>query len=248
MIALFALLTPAAPAADLHPKPLATYEKYIRLTDQRFARDVQKPIAVKPAEGAVQIMRLHTVDDQGRRIEADDGLIHHWKGAVFIPGTSLDAVLKLVQDYNKHSRYFSEVEKSRLERRDGETFRIFYRLKRTKVITAVYNTSHTVVYTRHAPDRVSSRGFSTRIAELENPGAAGETEKPVGNDSGYLWRLNSYWRFEERDGGVIVEVESVSLSRDIPFGFAWLVKGFVESVPRESLAGTLNSIRKAAKA
>jgi len=82
------------------------------------------------------------------------------------------------------------------------------------------------------------------IAELADAGTASEKEKPVGDDSGFFWRLNSYWRFKQENGGVFIECESISLSRSIPFGFGWLVKGYVESVPRESLEGTLTSIRQ----
>ncbi len=242
LLLLLWLAAPAMPAATLQPKTLAAWEKYARLTEQRINRDLRQE-SNAPASTAVQITRLQTPDENGGSIHVDGGLIHHWKGSILIPGVTLDRVLRFVQDYNQHYRFFQEVEKSRLVARDGEVFKIFYRLKRTKVITVVYNTDHTITYRRHGPQRASSRGVATRIAELENPGKASETEKPAGNDSGYLWRLNSYWRFEERGGGVLVECESISLSRGIPSGFAWLVRGFVESVPRESLANTLNSLR-----
>src|SRR6266571_496565 len=92
-----------------------------------------------------------------------------------------------------------------------------------------------------ARKRLSST--TTRITEVQNAGTASEMEKPVGDDSGFLWRLNSYWRFKQQGDGVVVECESISLSRSIPFGLGWLIKGFVESVPRESLENTLVSIR-----
>jgi hypothetical protein len=95
--------------------------------------------------------------------------------------------------------------------------------------------------------RVFSRSHSTKIAQLDNPDTAQERERPVGEDSGFLWRLNSYWRYEEADGGVYIECESISLSRGIPFGFGWIVGSYVESVPRESLETTLTSIRDGVK-
>ena len=162
---------------------------------------------------------------------------------MFVPQTTLPSLLEWIQDYDQHERYFLEVERSKLVSRDGPEFKIFYRLRRKKVITVYYNTLHTVVYQERDAKRASSRSFTTRIAQLDQPGEPGEKEKPVGNDSGFLWRLNSYWRFQEEDGGVFVECESVSLSRSIPFGLSWLVKGYVESIPRESLEGTLTSIR-----
>jgi hypothetical protein len=78
---------------------------------------------------------------------------------------------------------------------------------------------------------------------VESPGTPSEREKPVGNDSGYLWRLNSYWRVLQRDGGTYVQSESISLTRDIPAGFGWLISPFVTSIPRESLEFTLTTTR-----
>jgi len=171
-------------------------------------------------------------------------LIHHWFGSIFIPNTTLDVLLRWVQDYDQHHRFFKEVEQSKLLSRDNNTFNIFLRLMRKKVVTVHYNTNHTVVYRREESDRASSRSVATKIAELADTGTASEKEKPVGDDSGFFWRLNSYWRFKQENGGVFIECESISLSRSIPFGFGWLVKGYVESVPRESLEGTLTSIRQ----
>jgi hypothetical protein len=68
---------------------------------------------------------------------------------------------------------------------------------------------------------------------------------PVGDDSGYLWRWNSYWRFKAEGGDVIVECESVSLSRSIPKAFWWFVKPFLSSLPKEYLESTLGRLRDA---
>ena len=75
-----------------------------------------------------------------------------------------------------------------------------------------------------------------------------EREKPIGHDGGYLWRLNTYWRFLERDGGTYLQCESVSLTRGIPAGLGWLVGPFVTSLPRESLEFTLDTTRRALSA
>ena len=88
-----------------------------------------------------------------------------------------------------------------------------------------------------------ARAKRTRVAELENPGTPREREKPFDQARGFLWRLNSYWRFKGEADGVIVECESVSLSRGIPLGVAWMVKSFVESVPKESLENALLPIK-----
>jgi hypothetical protein len=84
-----------------------------------------------------------------------------------------------------------------------------------------------------------------RIAEVENPGKSDEREKPPGDDGGYLWRMETWWRMEERDGGVYVQSEVASLTRDIPTGLGWLVGPFVTSIPRETLVFTLEATRNA---
>lgn len=81
------------------------------------------------------------------------------------------------------------------------------------------------------------------MAEVEHPGARDEREKPVGRDGGYLWRLHTYWRFLERDGGTYLQCESISLTRGIPIGLGWVVGPFVTSLPRESLEFTLQTTR-----
>lgn len=114
-----------------------------------------------------------------------------------------------------------------------------------KVITVVIDSENEARFTRAGPDRVYSRIVSSRLNEVESPGTADERQKPVGQDGGYLWRLNSYWRFLERDGGTYLQCESVSLTRGIPLGFGWLVRPFVTSLPRESLEFTLDTTRLA---
>jgi hypothetical protein len=50
---------------------------------------------------------------------------------------------------------------------------------------------------------------------------------------------------EERNGGVYVQSEVASLTRDIPTGLGWLVGSFVTSIPKETLLFTLASTRRA---
>jgi hypothetical protein len=258
-LSLIILTAQAVHGAELQSRTVASWETYIRLTEQRVAGELSGGPKFLAADflaggdpkraremlrnGHVSIRRMQTTDGDGEAMAVPDGMIHHWIGGTFVPGVTLESLLSWLQDYDAHERFFPEVEEARLLSRQGPEFRISYRLRRKKVITVFYNTDHTVVYRRHDTGRASSRSFTTRIAELEDAGEAREEERPIGNDRGFLWRLNSYWRFLEADGGVFVECESVSLSRSIPFGLSWLVKGYVESIPRESLDSTLTSIR-----
>ena len=92
--------------------------------------------------------------------------------------------------------------------------------------------------------RAHSRSTAVRIAQVENAGSRDEREKPPGDDGGFLWRMETWWRMEERDGGTYVQSESVSLTRDIPAGLGWLIRPFVTSIPRESLTFTLEATRR----
>jgi hypothetical protein len=108
-----------------------------------------------------------------------------------------------------------------------------------KIISVTMNTEHDAQFVSLDPARTYSLLHSTRIAEVEDAGKPTEREKPIGRDNGFMWRLNTYWRFMGRDGGTYIQCESVTLSRDIPFALGWLVGGFVTSIPRESLTFTM---------
>ena len=252
-------------AVDLEPKTLEAFDNYVKVTDARIDKEVTRPGAFLYLEGLpeprrsqvraslqkgdIYMEQMETHDASGSILEAPDGLIHHWIGAVFIPRAKLHQVLDLVQDYDRHQDiYQPEVVRSRLIRRDGNDFQIFYRLREKKVITVTLDTNHDVRYFPIDSTHCRSRSNATRIAEVGDAGGSGEYEKPVGHDGGFLWRMNSDWRFEEQDGGVYVETESVSLTRDIPTGLGWIVKPFVTSIPRESLLLTLGSTRSAVEA
>lgn len=257
---LLMLSTASARAAKLQDETLAGWEMYERLTEARIekelasknaflvrdfldARDTQE-ILSKIRTG-VYVRELQTKSEEGGKIEIPKGLVHHWYGSTFVPGTKVSEVLGWVQDYDRHQDYFEEVEDSRLVSREKEVFDIFLRLRRKKVITVHYNTDHEVSYRNVGTGRTASRSEATRIAELDSPGTPREREKPVGDDQGFLWRLNSYWRFQQEDGGVVVECESISLSRTIPLPIRWMVEPIINDVPRESLEAALLPMRKA---
>ena len=262
------VLTGQAPevlSADLKPETLEGFSRYARATEARIDKEIIRPGAFLYLEGfpephrtevldalkrgEIFTQRLQTRDASGRELRAPGGLIHHWLGAVFIPGVNLRQVRDLVQDYDHHQDiYKPEVVRSRLISREGNDFKISYRLLKHKVITVTLNTEHEVHYTPMDASHLHSRSHSTRIAEVENAGRPGEREKPVGHGGGFLWRMDSDWRFEEREGGVYVECESISLTRGIPAGLAWLIGPFVTALPKESLQNTLASTRSASLA
>jgi hypothetical protein len=255
-VVVLGLLAPAAAAADLQPRTVAAFDKYVRATEAQMVADPflrvdglsdtdRRTKLAALSRGEIYIERLST-REAGRQIDVPDGLIHHWAGAVFAPGASLGEALRLLQDYDRHAEIFHPaIARSKLISRDGDVFRVDLRFSMKRVITVVVNTENEARFARLGSDRAQSRIYSLRVAEVADPGTPQEHERPVGHDSGFLWRLYTYWRFLERDGGTYVQCEAISLTRSIPFVFEWLIGPFVTSVPRESLTFTLEATRKA---
>jgi hypothetical protein len=268
-LTLHQVTAPAANAAEpalprLRADTQAAFERYVKLVEARNDGELKRGADLLwidglpgdqraeayPAlkRGEVKMQKLEILDN-GKPIECPGGMIHHWTGVVFIPGAKLEDVLSVLEDYDKHSVYYApDVEKSKIESREGDHFRVFLRFRRHKVITVVLNTEHEVQYFHDALGKAHSRSSAVRIAEVENAGKGDEREKTPGDDGGFLWRMETWWRIEERDGGVYVQSEVASLTRDIPAVLAWMIKPFVTSIPKESLTFTLEATRKAVEA
>jgi len=261
LTAIWAVADSATLAAEqLTSETTAAFDHYVELSELRMSQELNSgpflrvdglPQSQRDTDyqqlkrGEVITDRLQTLDHDAA-ISVPHGLIHHWIGAIFIPGATLAQTLAFLEEYdNQYKFYAPEVQRSKLVHRNGNQFRVFLRLQKKKLITVILNTNYDVKYTLLATDRATSDSHSTRIAEVENPGKPNESEKPVGNDSGFLWRLNSYWRFLQRDGGTYVQLEAISLTRDIPIGLSWFVSPFVTSIPKESLVFTLTRTREA---
>lgn len=176
-------------------------------------------------------------------IEIPDGLIHDWIGVTHIPGVTVDQVTQVLRDYNNHRKIFPEVIDGRALETNGETSRVFLRLRKTKVITVVLNTYYDARFHKVNDKQAWSKSVSTKITQVSKAGTAKEHELPPGEDQGFLWRLNSYWRFLDRDGGVYVECETISLSRGVPMLLSTIVSPIVKQLPRESLEKTLMATR-----
>jgi hypothetical protein len=180
---------------------------------------------------------------------APNGLIHDWIGAALIPGTTVEATLSLIQDYDNHKNiYKPDVIASRLISHRGNDFQIYLRLLKKKIITVVLDTDHDVHYRSLDRSRWVCRSYTTRIAEVENASKPKERVLPPDTGYGFLWRLYSYWRFQERDGGVYFECRAISLTRDVPSGLGWAIRPIIQKLPKESLTNTLENTRKALQA
>ncbi|MBI2220007.1 MAG: hypothetical protein HYU53_02225 [Acidobacteria bacterium] len=252
----FAIAAAGAPvfAAQLGPKTREAFERYVRLSEARMDEEVRSGTAffwtdtLPPARRKDAEARLRRGEVLMDRLEmpgkdVPDGMIHHWVGLVFVPGASAAEIVSLLQDYDRHAEIFKpHVERSRTLWRDGRRFRLFLRFHMKKVLSVTLDTESEAEFFHPDSTRAYSRIRSTRVAEVAEAGTAQEHEKPIENDTGFMWRLNTYWRVGEGDGGAYVQCESISLSRDIPFGLGWIIGPFVTGVPRESLQFTLGRV------
>jgi hypothetical protein len=267
-LALTLLSAPLVHAAEpalpkLKTETQRAFERYVTLVEARNEAELRRGTALLWVDGLPEAQRTEAyaglkrgevrmqkleILENDKPIACPGGMIHHWTGVVFVPRAKLEDVLGVLEDYDRHSVYYApDVERSKIESREGDHFRVFLRFRRHKMITVVLNTEHEVQY-YHDAGRAHSRSSAVRIAEVENAGKKDEREKTPGDDGGFLWRMETWWRMEERDGGVYVQSEAASLTRDIPLGLGWMIKPFVTDIPKETLTFTLEATRKTVEA
>jgi hypothetical protein len=261
-VVLILLVTSAAlAAAGLSPATSAAFDRYARLTEQRINAEVARAsdflwIDTLPQNRRAEVVRglqqsgviiekLQTRDG-AKDIAVPDGLIHHWVGTVFVPRVTVKDAVALMQDYDRHAKYFAPaVARSRLLERDGNRFRVALRFYVKKVIAVTMDTENEAEFFQPATDRAHSRIRSTRILEIADAGTPQEAPKKPGEENGFMWNLNTYWRFLERDGGTYIQCESLTLTRDVPFALAWIIRPIVTQMPKESLTFTMGKVRAA---
>ena len=185
--------------------------------------------------------------------ELPGALLHDWRGTAFAPGATAADFERLMQDIGGYPRHFApEVVQARLLGHDGERmqangFQATMRVRQKHVLTVVMDTAYDIDFAQLDAQHGWSVSRSTRITEIDAAGTAKERVLSAAEEHGFLWRLNTYWTYQERDGGLYMQIESVSLTRGIPTGLGWAVRPFVESVPRESLEFTLRATCAALK-
>jgi hypothetical protein len=258
------LSIPILSATELKKATVEAWDQYLQWANARVQKELSDPkifliqntlppkektsIQKKVQSGQIVVFSMpkDCVVPSGKKFNVPSGEIHHWWGTILLCNVKLPQLMQFLQDYDHHAGRFSDVERSKLLEKKGDNYKIYYRLSRSKsFVTVHYNTEQECRYAYYGSNRVSSQSVAAKIAELDNPGKKLESEKPSSDDSGYLWRLVSWWRFEQTGNDVIVELESASLSRDIP----WILNrtpilgSYIRSTPRETLESVLAGIR-----
>jgi hypothetical protein len=174
------------------------------------------------------------------------GLLHHWRGTAFIAGAHAADFTRLLRDVDDYPQRFApQVLRARILSCSGNGLLLRMRVRQKHILTVVMDATYAVSFWQLDPQDGFSSSRSTQIREIDAAGMDREHALSPSEEHGFLWRSNTYWSYQERDGGLYVQIESVSLSRSIPTGLGWAVRPLVESVPEESLEFTLRSAANA---
>jgi hypothetical protein len=260
LLFLEALAGTSARAAQLKPETDAAFQHYVSVTEAQMEDDVhlnrflvidrlpdlqRKQAYDQLQQGEVYIEELHTRENQ-HPIHIPSGLIHHWVGVIFVPNSTASQVEAVLHDYDDEAEiYKPDIRKAKLIEQNGDDLKIYLQFYSRTIVTVVLNAYFTVVEKQLGAKRIQSVSRSTRVAEVANWDGPDEHERPDGGDHGYMWRLNSYWRIEEKDGGAYVENESITLTRTVPPLLEWLIDPLTKSIPHDVLVHTLTNTRKA---
>jgi hypothetical protein len=252
---------PASRAAQVTRDALAAFERYVHFRESRSQQEIASSknflsINTQPQRdrektyaalkrGEVIVLPTQSCGTQDCP-DPPGALIDDWTAIAFIPGATLTQALITLQDYNRAAEYYSpQVLRSRLLSRNGDDFRVYLRLRQKRIITVVFDTEYDIRYETIDATHAVSTSRSTRVAEVADPDTPREHALAPADDHGFLWRLNSYWRFYQSDGGVYVQCNAISLTRDAPATLRWMIGRFIENISRESLTFTLGATRQA---
>jgi hypothetical protein len=227
------------------------FNSYIDGVEGRIAEQHRSPDGfvvplTSTAEGGVRLRRGELIVERltpSPGPELPGAMLHHWRGTAFVPRASAADFERLMRNFNGYPQYFSpQVVRAKVLTQQGDHLQAEMRVRQRHVITVVMDTAYDISFGRLDEQHEYSISRSIRISEIDKPGTSGERAMDPREEHGFLWRLNNYWSYEERDGGIVIQIESVSLTRSIPTGLGWAIGPFVESVPRESLEFTLRSV------
>jgi hypothetical protein len=250
-------------ARQLKSGTLAAFDRYVLATESRMKNELagispflwidRQPQGERPAlvnrlrSGEIISARLET-RDAGKSIDVSNGMLHHWIGTVLIPGASLANTLAVVQDYPRYPERFAPmIQRATITSHTGDDhYKARMRTSMKKMmVTVVLDADYAIEYRTLSPTRVVSSSVASNIMEVSGAGTSSERKTAADTIEAYLWRLNTYCWFDARTEGVYEQCESISLTREPPFGVGWLVKPFVTSIPRETLEQTLGAVRTA---
>ena len=248
-IGLTLLASPGHTVAEPAPSALAVFNSYIGAVESRLAQQHRSQtgfLASAPSQADLRLRRGELVVEKltpSTGFDLPGAMLHHWRGTAYAPGAKAADFERLMRNFDGYPRSFSpQVVEAKVLEQQGDHLQATMRVRQRHVVTVVMDTTYDIVFGHLDAQHGYTLSRSTRIAEIQGAGTSDERALSSSQEHGFLWRQNTYWSYEERDGGLIMQIESVSLTRSIPPGLGWAVGPFVESVPRESLEFTLHAV------
>ena len=244
-------------AVELTRATVDAWDDYVRASDQRMldrTTDGGTFFWVDEAAGReTRVLRgdvvVEPMLEHGVR-ETPGGLIHHWIGALFIPNAKLADLLGVVHDYDDYGSVYKPVVTASQTTGCGDTEQDFAMTWQRRVLFV--NAAMEGRYHSHDFALSETRGYnitaSTRVQEIQNYGRSSQHLLPAGTGNGFVWQMHSIARYEERNGGVLLELEVLALTRDVPEGLRWLVNPMMSKLSVNSLTSTLRQTADAVKA
>lgn len=252
---LFLVLAPAvSSAAELKPETLQAWDAYVASVKQRMEERAKGPgpfLWVDGPPGRAERARageilVEPVGGDGPH-PAPHGLIHDWIGAVFVPKATLDDVAGVLDDYVRYKDFYrpSVARSTLLEQTPGHEKVSLVMVQKAYSVTAAIETDNEVDIARLGAHKEYSFSSSLRVREIADYGQPSEHALPEDQGSGYVWRMFTLTRIDQRDDGVYIEMELMGLSRSIPWAFRWLIEPLAQRLPRNILRTILQQTRDA---
>jgi hypothetical protein len=239
------VVAPAWVAAAPTAAATAAFDTYIDKVETRLAQEHASANGFLVPTDSARLERGEFIVEEltpAGGMSLDGALLHDWRGTAFAKGATGADFERLMKDYSNYPKVFApQVMQARVLEQQGDHYQVTMRVKQKHILTVVLDTTYDVTFASLDAQRGYSLSRSTRIAEIDAPGTAQERALGPSEDHGFLWRMNTYWSYEERDGGLYIQIESVTLTRSVPEGLGWIVGPFIQSIPRDSLEFTLRS-------
>jgi len=253
MCAMFLTSPLASDGAELKGNTLQTWDAYVETANLKM-RDRAHTTFLWVDESPERIHRVREgeilVDSIGDRNPkpVPSGLIHDWIGAAFIPHAKLEDVLSAARDYDHYKNFYQPpVADSKALGSDGTCDKYSMRLVNKEAVETVLDGNYQACYLQLDAKRWYSIAYTTSLQEVRGYGRPDERDLPPGEGNGYVWRLYTFTRFEERDDGVYVELEAMALSRDIPGAVRWMVTPIVRRISKNSMLTSLHQMEEAVR-
>jgi hypothetical protein len=180
--------------------------------------------------------------------ELPGAMMQDWRGTAFVPGAKGEDFERVMRNFAIFPRiYAPEVLRASVRTLGANRYQVAMRIRQQHIVTVVMDMTYDTTFGRLDAQHGYSLSRSTNITEIGAAGTPQERALSADEQHGYLWRLNNYWSYEEGDGGLYIQLESISLSRSAPKGLGWMIGPFIQKVPRESLEFTLRATRDALK-